>query len=100
MDSQGIVLPPVCWAFLNFRLLRAPHVNSGSVHHVLDVGCVKFLDHLDAGAAVLRDLIHVGAFREPHADIGMPQTVERPPLALVVELEVKLTKDRVEKVVM
>ena len=36
--------------------LLPPNVDRGSVEAVLEVGSVVFLDHLNAGAAVLRDL--------------------------------------------
>src|SRR5216683_6468040 len=43
---------------------RPPYVDRGGVETVLEVGRVIFLDHLNAGAAVLRDLINVRAFHE------------------------------------
>ena len=50
-------------------------VNGRRVDHVLDVRGVKFLDHLDAGAAVLRDLVDVGPFHQPEADVGVAQGI-------------------------
>jgi len=47
---------------------------------------VKLLDHLDAGAAVLCDLINVCAFEQSKADIGMPQAVAGADVAIAVEL--------------
>src|SRR5450759_1969184 len=44
--------------------LLPPYVDRSGVEAVLEVGGVVFLDHLDAGAAVLRDLINVRAFHE------------------------------------
>jgi hypothetical protein len=36
---------------------------------------VVFLDHLETGAAVLGDLVDVGALHQAQADVCMPQTV-------------------------
>lgn len=44
--------------------LWTPHVDDGSVNHVLDVRRVEVLDHFDAGSAVLGDLIHVCALQQ------------------------------------
>ena len=42
-----------------------PHgIDRGGVKVGLDMRCVVFLDHLDAGAAVFGDLIDVGAFHQ------------------------------------
>ena len=57
---------------------------------------VVFFDHLDAGAAVLGDLVDVRAFEEAQADIGMAQGVGGPPVAVPVEFELVLAQDGVE----
>ena len=46
-----------------------------------------FLDHLDAGAAVLGDLINVRAFHQPKADIRVPKTVGGASIAVSILLE-------------
>ena len=51
---------------------RSHHVDRRRVQVRLDVRGVVFLDHLDACPAVLRHLIDVCAFHEPHADVGVP----------------------------
>jgi hypothetical protein len=56
-----------------------------------------FLDHLDAGAAVLRDLVNVRAFHEAQADIGVAQAVSRAGLPLAVLLQSLFFEDRVEE---
>ena len=57
---------------------------------------VILLDHLDAGAAVLGDLVDVGAFHEPHTDIGMPQAVSSARIAIAVRLELRPFEHTVE----
>jgi hypothetical protein len=37
----------------------------------------RFLNHLDAGAAVLSHLVDVGTFHKAQADVRMPQAVRR-----------------------
>jgi len=51
---------------------------------------IVLLDHLDAGPAVLGDLIDVRPLQQPQAYVGVPQAIRRPPLALAVELELLL----------
>jgi hypothetical protein len=72
-DGQTGALP--CSLVLARRELRAANVDGGRIERVLDVRRVEFLDHLDAGAAVLGDLVDVGAFHETHADIGVAKAV-------------------------
>src|ERR1022692_3168527 len=79
-----------------FRL-RPPYVDRGGVETVLEVGRVVFLDHLDAGAAVLRDLVNVRAFHETQADVGVPQAIGRAGLSLAVLLQIFLVQDCVEE---
>ena len=90
------VCPALRLARRRFRLLGTPNIDDRSIDHVFDVGGVKFLDHLDAGAAVFRDLIHVGPLHQTQTDVGVPQAVKRPTLAFAVYLEVKLGKEGVE----
>src|ERR1017187_770265 len=63
---------------------RPPNIDCGGVENVLQVGSVIFLDHLNVGAAVLRDLIDVRAFHETQADVGVPQAVGRAGLSFTV----------------
>jgi hypothetical protein len=53
------------------RLALHP-VDGGGIELVLEVGGVVFLDHLDAGAAILRDLINVRAFMIVNARASPP----------------------------
>src|ERR1039458_3396046 len=76
---------------------RAPYVDRGGVETVLEVGRVVFLDHLNAGAAVLRNLINVRAFHQTQADVGVPQAVGRAGLSFTVFLEVFFVQDGVEE---
>src|ERR1700689_3063357 len=86
------------FAALAFPLNSAfPNVDSGSVEHRLDVGCVKFLDHLHAGPAVLGNLIDVGTLHEPEANKGVPQAVAGSYIAVAVELEFKFAENRIEQ---
>ena len=59
--------------------------------------CVVFLDHLDAGAAVLGDLVDICTLHQAQADIGMAQTVRGTRAALTVNAQVFLVKDGLEK---
>src|ERR1035437_7171919 len=77
--------------------LLPPDVDRGGVETVLEVGGVVFLDHLNAGAAVLRDLINVRAFHETQADVGVPQAVGRAGLSFTVFLEAFFVQDGVEE---
>lgn len=56
-------------------LSGAAHVDRRSIQHVLAVRRIVFLDHLDTGAAVFRNLIDVSTLHQPQTDIGMPQAV-------------------------
>src|SRR5271157_1520928 len=84
------------WLVLLF-CFGPPYVDRGGVETVLRVGGVIFLDHLDAGAAVLRDLINVRAFHETQADVGVPQAVGRAGLFFTVFLEAFFVEDGVEE---
>jgi len=72
------------------------NIYGGSIDRVLQVRGVEFLDHLDGGAAVLGDLVDVGAFHQPQADIGMPQRMGRPPLTFPVELHLEFIEHGIE----
>lgn len=61
------------------------------------MGGVVFLDHLNAGAAVFRDLINVGAFHETQADVCVPQALGRAGLSLTVFLEAFFVQDGIEE---
>jgi hypothetical protein len=82
----GFVCRTPLLAFAPGRLWTAD-VDRRSIKRVLDVRCVKFLDHFDAGAAVLGNLVNVSAFHEAHADVGMTQTVGGAPVPVAVRLE-------------
>jgi hypothetical protein len=79
-------------------VLLGPHdVDRGGVKPGLDVRRVVFLDHLDAGAAVLGDLVDVGTLHQAQADVGVPQAVGRAGAAFAVEAEAFLIEDGLEK---
>lgn len=68
-------------AFARFFRLRPHDVDRGVVQVRLDMRCVIFFDHLDAGAAVFGDLVDVGAFHQAETYICVPQAVRRSRLA-------------------
>src|SRR5271157_1289037 len=79
-----------CWAILYSSLAFAdlfwlwPHdVDRGGVKVRLDVRRVISLDHLDAGAAVLRNLVDVGPFHQAQA--AAPDTAPLPVLHGLLE---------------
>src|ERR1039457_5663528 len=99
---RGIIARASLLLLLRGRLVllfgfRPPYVDRGGVEAVLEVGSVVFLDHLNAGAAVLRDLINVRAFHETQADVGVPQAVGRAGLSFTVFLEAFFVQDGVEE---
>lgn len=57
---------------------------------------IEVLDHLDAGPAILGDLVDVGTFHKSEADVGMPQAIKGPALAFPIDLQPKLGQDRIE----
>lgn len=58
---------------------------------------VIFLDHSDARATVLRDLIDVGSLHQPHADIRVPEAVGRTWAAVSVGPKILLLSDGLEE---
>lgn len=48
------------------------NVYERGVDHILEVSRVVLFDHFNAGAAVFRDLVDVGAFEQAEADIRVP----------------------------
>lgn len=80
--------------------LGPPDVDRTRVDHVLQMGSVVLLDHLNAGAAVLGKLIDVRAIEKPEADIGMPQAVRATASPVPIELEIELVEDLVQQVVL
>src|ERR1035437_9774561 len=75
-------------------------VDRGGVKVVLEMGGVVFLDHLNAGAAVLRNLVNIRAFHQAQADVGVPQAVGRAGLSFTVFLEAFFVQDGVEELPM
>ncbi len=68
------------------------HVDGGSIKHRLDVSGIEFLDHLDAGAAVLGDLIDVCTLHKAEADVGVTEAVARSHIAVAIELQLELVR--------
>ena len=89
---------PSSVALARFGWLRfgLHHIDRGGIKVGLDVRRVIFLDHLDAGAAVLGDLVDVGALHQAQADVGMAQAVGRPGPAVAVNPEIFFLQDRLE----
>src|ERR1700730_11349609 len=101
---RGVITPPLP-LLLGSRLVflfcfRPSYVDRGGVEGVLQVGGVVFLDHLDTGAAVLRNLIYVRAFHETQADVGVPQAIGCSVLSLTIFLEAFFVQDSVEELPM
>ena len=82
---------------LHYVIARADHIDCSGIERVLDVDRVIFLDHADARATVLSDLIDVGSLHQPHADIRVPQAVSRTRSAVSVNAKVLLLKDGLEE---
>jgi hypothetical protein len=59
---------------------------------------VEGFDHLHAGAAILGDLINVGSFHQPHADVGVPEAIGRSAIAIAVELQLQVFQNHVNLV--
>ena len=78
-------------------LFGAAHVDRRSIQHVLDLRRIVFLDHLDAGAAVFRNLVDVCPLHQPETDIGVPQAVAGARVALAVVLHSEFVEERVEE---
>ena|ERR1700733_569916 len=75
-----------------------PHdVDGGGVKIGLDVRCIVFLDHLDAGAAVLGDLVDIRALHEAQANICMPQAISRSRSPVTIKSKILFLQDRLEK---
>ena len=72
LDSLG--------AFPGGHLLLGPwphDVDSGRIELRLQMRRIVFLNHLDAGPAVLGNLIDAGTFRQVRADVGVPKAIRR-----------------------
>jgi len=61
------------------------------------VSGIQFLDHLDAGATVLGDLINVRALHEAHTDVGVTQAVGRALVLIPVKLELCAPENPIEE---
>ncbi len=71
--------------FLRLLWLSPYDLIAAASRLVLDVRGVVFLDHLNAGAAVLGDLVDVRTFHQAQADIGVAEAVSGARLALTVD---------------
>ena len=84
-------------ALLPFLSFLGPHnVNCSGVERGLDVRRV-FLNHLDASAAVLSNLVDVGTFHEAQAYVCMPQAVRRTRSAFAIKAKIFLIEDGLKK---
>ena len=77
--------------------LRTEDIDSGCIKRVFDMSRVEPFDHLNARAAILGDLVNVGTFHKPHADIGMAEAVCSASVAVAIILEVGASENAVEK---
>ena len=75
--SVSVIGSPVrFWVFSRFLFLFWSHDAARRCVKVrLDVRRAIFLDHLDAGAAVLRDLADIGPFHQAQTDVCVPQAI-------------------------
>ncbi len=67
-----VVITSMFWLWLLAFALGTADIDGCGIKRVLNVGSVKLLDHLDAGAAILRYLVNVGALHEAHANVRVP----------------------------
>src|SRR5215471_9906658 len=58
---------------------------------------VIFLDHLDAGAAVLGDLVDIRTLHQSQADVRMTQTVRCARTAFTIKAQMFLIQDGLKK---
>lgn len=58
---------------------------------------IVFFDHLDAGAAILSNLIDVRAFEQAKANVCMPQTVTGADMTIAVEFQIQLIEDGIHQ---
>ena len=77
-----------------------PNVDRGGVQHILDMRRIKFLDHLDAGAAVFGQGVDVCSIDQSKADVGVAKGVKCSDLPLTIELQIFLFENFVEETVM
>ena len=59
---------------------------------------IVFLNHLDAGPAVLGKLIDVGTFKQARTDIVLAQAIGRSRPSVTVGAKLFFLKDRVEQI--
>ena len=52
-----------------------PYIDSSGINTRLDVRRIVLLNHFNAGAAVLGDLVNVRPFHEAEADVGVLEAV-------------------------
>ncbi len=83
--------------FLFFVHSRSANIDSGSIKSGLDVRRVEFLNHLDAGTTIFRNLIDVGAFHQSHTNIGVPQAVRRTRIAVAVAFQAGPVKHAIKQ---
>ncbi len=90
--------PECSGSLLAFLVFLGPHdVDRSCVERSLDVRSVVFLDHLDTRAAVLSDLVDVGALHQPQTDVCMPHTVGRTGSSFAVKAKILFVEDGFEK---
>src|ERR1700730_152780 len=99
-----VLLSPAVRVLLVIGFSAAPtpesalrYIDLRGVKPVLKVSRIELLDHFDAGAAIIGDLIDIGPLHQAKTNIGVPQTVGRAGLAVPVFFQAKLTKEGIEQ---
>jgi len=90
MAGNAVAIPVtglLCRLLHRFRRFRPHDVDGGGIQRVLDVGGIMLLDHLDAGPAVLCDLIDIRPLHQAQTYISVPQAIGRARPAIAVELQ-------------
>ena len=63
-------------------------IDRRGIQRVFKMSGVELLDHIHASPAVFGDLVNIGSFHEPKADIGMTKAVSRSDISIPVILQV------------
>ncbi len=53
----------------------AAYIDRGRIQARIDMCCIEFFDHLDAGATVFGYLVYISSFHESEADIGVAKAI-------------------------
>ena len=67
--------------------LGTTDINLRGIKGAFDMRRVKFLSHLDAGAAIFGDLVDVSTLHQPHTNVSIPRALGHARLLFAVLLE-------------